>query len=592
MSEKSLKSRFNKKNVLSGIILSVALSLTVFFFSPIDIFLANQIDFVIGFDLVVLAMSITSLVAIALFTCFFMLCLLIKETFFYIMRNIFFGVLCAMYFQMMFYNGRMQTLTGDSSVYIYMNDKVYYYTNYAIYFVIICVPFIVWSLKEIYPNVKPFSKISKQTTSFICLALIVMQLVGSVSMVFNYGIRKVSKDEYVGVLSYDEAMKLSDNENIVVFLTDRLDSLWLDESIEEYPETKEILDGFTFYQNNVSTYTNTFPAVAELLTGNKYEGQLNSEYLTKAWHSENIMNTFYENDYRINLLLDSLTTYNSYNDIKEFTSTYTTVTSGYKINYLGGRGIVSTITCFSLMKLGPYALKELIADQFGPNFSNDFFEILDKKDYYADTAISGSSDINFYNYLKNHGLNTESDRKTFNFIHLNFAHNVSYELSELGDKFDPKNMGADVSSTIRGGFEILNEYFEQMKELGIYDSSTIIILGDHGHPPYATEAGEDRLDDVIVTALLIKEANAEHAPLKIDKDTELSNSFFCASILDYAGIDHSQYGCSYSDVINENLHMPRTLNVYNFRVSQPELVCKYNITGDARDFNNWEYVKP
>ena len=144
--------------------------------------------------------------------------------------------------------------------------------------------------------------------------------------------------------------------------------------------------------------------------------------------------------------------------------------------------------------------------------------------------------------------------------------------------------------TTRGDFEILFYYFDQLKKLGIYDNTTIIVLGDHGRAPDEVEReGKEGLDSPIVTALLVKPANAESGKLKLDDKAELSLDFFPASVIEYAGIDHKDFGTSFNDVIEGGLHPDRWLQTYEWG-GYGKVIYKtlYKITGDARDFANWE----
>ena len=180
MSKLSLKDRFNKKNVISGFLVSAALSLTVFFFSPVDIFISDQIDFIVGYKVIVFPMLLLTLASTAAMMILLMLCLLIKETVYNVVKHLFFGVLCAMYIQMMFYNGKMTALTGIGRKYTDM--PVYNYINYFVFFFISCLPFTLWGLKQAAPENKLLKKISDKTVPFVALSLTVMQLIGSVSM--------------------------------------------------------------------------------------------------------------------------------------------------------------------------------------------------------------------------------------------------------------------------------------------------------------------------------------------------------------------------------------------------------------------------
>ena len=588
MDTKAIKSRFNKTIVLSSLALSAAFSFTVFFFSPVDVYISNQIEFIVGFDKIIFPMLGVSVLYTGLLMSILVLFLLINETLFNVIKNLIFGSLCAMYLQMLFFNGQMRSLTGADIQYL-KNQKVYLYVNYFLFWIITFLPLIIWGIKENKPDFKPLKKLGTKASAFVCLSVILMQLVGSVGLIINYGLNKNSDDYSADTLSMTEALKLSSDKNVVVFLTDRLDSLWMDQELEKYPEVNEILEGFTFYQNNTAVYTNTFPAVAEMLTGYKYNGQMNSDYLTEAWSKHSVMDVFHDNNYRVNLLISGTTTYNSYSDIKNVADNYENIDNYYRINYLDKNGIIPTMTKLSFMKLLPYKLKSFFSDQFKTDFANDFF-IVNSDNPCFPFAVGASSDALFYNCLKNNGIKLESDNNTFSFIHLNFAHDHHRELAELSPSYNA-NEPLTIELCMRGGFEILNEYFKQMKELGIYDTSTIIVLGDHGRPPFAVQEGADKLDEPIITGLLIKEANAEKAPLKIDSDTELSNAYFDASILEYAGIDHSEYGYSYQDIIRKDIHPERIINIYNYNDNKPYLVCLYKITGNARNFDNWQYKK-
>ena len=74
---------FTKKNILSIIVLSLAASFTVFFFTPLDIFLGNQREFVVSFKHIAVPMLLTSLAAAAAVAVLMLLLLLIKESHFY-----------------------------------------------------------------------------------------------------------------------------------------------------------------------------------------------------------------------------------------------------------------------------------------------------------------------------------------------------------------------------------------------------------------------------------------------------------------------------------------------------------------------------
>ena len=580
-----IKESFNKTNIVSGIIISMALGFTVGFFSPMDIYLGNQPEFRLEFKKVFIAMFLFSLVLSAAIAAVQAICLLINEKIFKIIKYLLFGTLCAMYFQMIFYNGRVGALTGDTE--IYFQYSVYNIVNYMVFFTILITPVFLWCVKSIKPDNKIIKKIKGKIASYVSIILAAMQLAGTINLVFANGMTKEVNNN-VGILSLDEAMKLSDDENIIVFLTDRLDSLWLDEIIEDYPEINDMLEGFTFYQDNVSCYTNTFPSVPVMLTGCDFHEESISEYLDKIWAEHNLMDELYENDFRLNILTDRTTTIDDLNKVKDIAATYKDIEVESSVNYIEYGGIVPTMVDFSFVKLSPYLLKGLFAQKHESSFANYFYKINYDYPERFPPDVGKESDFAFYNYLKSVGINTESDKKTFNFIHLDFAHSQTELISSLYSGYDSGTTPTYITNA-RGSFEIINEYFKQMKELGVYDKSTIILIADHGRPPLEIKKSGDRLEDVDVASLLIKPANAERAPLKFDSTSEMSNQFFPASILEYAGIDHSRYGVSYNDVLTQGLHTERLFNGYQWDSSKVTLICRYVINGNSRDFDNWIY---
>ena len=144
--------------------------------------------------------------------------------------------------------------------------------------------------------------------------------------------------------------------------------------------------------------------------------------------------------------------------------------------------------------------------------------------------------------------------------------------------------GGDHIDATRGCFAILDIYFEKMKEIGIYDNSTIILLGDHG------------ADGKTSTSLLLKPKGATGS-LQIDTEAELSDIYFGASILEAAGIPHDEFGISYFDIIGGLSPVPRILYEYCGRTDYKkggrtiDLYAIYEVTGNANDADNWRHIE-
>ena len=197
--------------------------------------------------------------------------------------------------------------------------------------------------------------------------------------------------------------------------------------------------------------------------------------------------------------------------------------------------------------------------------------------------VSNKTDIQFYDYISEHRLTNTADKPVFSFIHLDFAHDISNEDSALWSGFSGE---CDQYTSIRGSFEVINEYLRQMKENGTFDNSTIIILGDHGKAPCEIELGHDSLDGPITTALMIKTPGAEHKPLVVNDSAQLSNEYLPDSILEYAGLSVS--GNTFDKLLESGDYPTRYMDIYHWRsFGDVFKVTTYEINGDSHDFSNW-----
>jgi hypothetical protein len=227
-----------------------------------------------------------------------------------------------------------------------------------------------------------------------------------------------------------------------------------------------------------------------------------------------------------------------------------------------------------------------------PVFGRTFFSVV--VDNYIVSyvpVVSIESDVKFYNFLRQSTFSADSEKDVFILMHLNSSH-------ADGDINDPHSYGYhydEASGEIRYGgsrwdvtrasFEKLNYYFNRMREIGVFDNSTIIITGDHGR--------RGDLPDLV--SLFIKPKNST-GELITDSVTELSNKYFPASILDAAGVPHEDYGISYFDIINGLVPAPpvRTLYVVGAWTTPIARIRGgygvWEVVGDASNLENWTFI--
>ena len=564
---------------LASLTVSLLTGLTVFFFSPAEIYLHNPLEFQLNAAHALLPMLLTAAAVTAVLFLLLRLIECFSAKAAAAVRCLLFGATLAGYIQMMFCNGNLGQIDGVMQIGDVPDSTVY--LNWFLFLALLLLPLILFAATEKKPDSGAGRIIrNKKTLPTLCILLLLMQTGGFASLLpaLSEAAKLESRQIY---LSYAPAQSLSKEGNIVVFLTDRMEGLWFDEMLERDSSLTERLDGFTFYQNNVSQFTLTYPSAASMFSGIPFAAEnASARYLDRVWADEgNLLHRLHDSGWANYYLAEQGATVGALSNISDYTDNIRHTDNVLQYNYCGNGGIIRTETGLSLLRMMPYLLKEIFLVPVNPeSFSSFDTEQPDR----MPQAITPETDLTFSRYLEAHPLRNDSSRKTASFIHLCCAHDRSAELAALC----PANEPGDDShiAAACGSFAIIAKYLTQMKQAGVYDNSTIIILGDHGrYPSEITRKGQKELDDVIMTTLLVKPAGAAHAPLQTDTEAELSNGFFAASILEYAGLDHSAFGLSYNDVITGHLQPERTLWLNN------ELTQFYTITGNARDFSNWNY---
>ena len=589
----TLKERFQRltrHRELMILMTSLVCSFTVCFFSPVDLFLGNQREFTVGPQHIILPLLLLSVLSAAGAFLLFNLFLLISRRIWRGMECLIFGALLAMYLQMLLMNGRMREFTGDGVSY---DDPWFLSANMIIEYLIVLVPTIAYLLSEFRRKQPVLQTLRRHAIIYLSGVILVMQAVGTGSMVAQHGIRKVDSTQYVRYLSYEPVTKLSKENNVVVFLTDRLDSLWMDETLAWYPSLADSLKGFTFYQNNIANFTNTFPSVPQMLTTAPFRNETAQKYLTNAWAGKTLTRQLHDSGVLVNLLVDGATTYTKFYDLDgQCDNLVYDPEIPYEVNYIGYSGIIPTMLRFSLDKLTPYCIKEQLALRVTSDFSNSFITVGSEMTDAQPWGVGTESDLRFLDYIRSHPLTADSEKPTFSFIHLNFAHDTSMELQSLHPE-TRQVTGENEYATVRGAFTILEQYFDKMKEAGVWDCSTVIVLGDHGHVPVELECDhKERLESPIVTALLIKPRNAADEPMKRDRRSELSNAYFAASVLEYAGADRTDFGVSFDDIIGGAKPLPRYMQTSQTTGGNGygDASLFYEVTDNARDLRNWKIV--
>lgn len=470
------------------------------------------------------------------------------------------SVVIAGYLQAMLLNGDLGLLTGDGIDWAAMTPNALW--GLAFWALILLVLLFVMYLNR---------KFWALALKAVCLLLVFMQLVPTVAILC--GAYDQTTTDKVGdyYLSDDGFYEFSAQDNVFVFVLDRLDYDYIQQVLKVEPHLFDGLDGFTSYTNAISGFARTKPALVHMLTGaDEIAYQIAKEdYYTDAWTygDRNLLEDLQDQGYGVEL----------YTGIRNLFSD-AQLAGKYVDNISNGRDGIHYDTMYK-------KLLQLSAFRYAPTALKPF--------YWADT--------NYYN----EGVYKQGASVAYQFNDGAYAQGFvdataeratnSFKLYHFYGSHAPYNLNADgttseepttVTEQTIGCFVNLTKMFDRMKELGIYEDATIIITGDHG----AAVSDTKPLQKATRVGLFYKPAGATGS-LKTSS-APVTTEQVAATVVKAAGGDYSAYGKALDEVAEDaditRVYYKTVCDSVTYLETQ---MCIYHVTGDAANFDNWELVE-
>lgn len=361
---------------------------------------------------------------------------------------------------------------------------------------------------------------------------------------------------------YDVAEK----DNVIVFILDMLDQEFIDDILAEDPSYFDDLKGFTRFTNNLSVYNSTFPSVANAMTHVPFDPTVSSEqYLLRAYDQGAFPEDIHKQGYICDMYMEKMYTYVDGSQLEGYVDNIETTT--YETDVFK---VLNHMTRLSVLKSVPLALKASFS------IKSDDFRWLGASELTGGAKPYASNDPEFYNGLKSQGLSVLPGEKRFAYYHLDGSH-YPWHMDANAQRVKEETNGVEQT---KGCFLILREYFQQLKDLGLYDDATIIITGDHPTHLLYMEPVKPML-----VGLFVKPSGESGALQTSAAPVSLAN--LATTCVDAAGGDGAIWGQGYQDV-PENAVLTRDyFNRYTNEDARSHHIAHFEITGDARDWNNW-----
>ncbi len=541
-----------------ALILPVALGATLTFtlFGMLDLFLRNHNSMPLFLSEVIGPFALTWLASLLLLCA---VLALLRGKLLDIALSLLLGVLVAGYLQGTFLNLPLGQLNGNAVQ--WEAHRTHAVLNLLLWQALLLAPLVLLWLSR---------RVWRYALRFVPLLLIGMQLAGLVG-----ALATADKDVFLarkGFLSEQGLYEVSTKDNILVFVLDRFDALYVDGIINDGADYFDDLDGFTYYRDNTSMYSRTFPSVPYMLTGKLcFFDMPPSAYMQQAYAESPFLPALRAAGYTTKLYIQEKY---SYGDISQIASLADNIDPGSVA--LDIPLLMRQMSLLSANRFVPHALK---ASFWLPSNAFDALRQMP-----VGQGPYQMYDYRFYQGLLNNRLTTQGEKSNFMFLHLNGSH-PAFELSDEAELV-PQTESDEYTQT-RGCFHILREYFNQMKALGLYDDATIIITGDHGETDTYTP-----LDTYKTTAFFYKPKGSAGVPMDYS-DAPVSHANLQATLIQAAGLDPAPFGRPVADVAEGD----GTVRDFYYRVDEQRpggqrcYLEHFEIHDYAENFDNWEKIE-
>lgn len=553
---KSKKAPYGKK-FFSAFAVSIFTIFTVCFFSPMEIYMGNIIEFKFSASTAALILAVFSFALATILSV--AISFLPPKILRIVNLFIFSGGLCV-YIQSMLLNGSMGSLTGDTDIY----SPALIIGNILIWIAVFAVVFAAWLL------LKKFKKAKYMFSGmrFAALALVLMQLVGFFSLYLNLDsdVNKLKNSYFTD----DGRFELSKGENTVYFIIDTCDGDLVEQALEQYPDMFDGFGGFTYFPNMTTTHSRTFPSITYLLSGQMcYFDKPYPQYVNEAFENSTFIDDidalgtdirlYTEPQYIGESVLDKIDNHVFYDSSS--------------LSSMNISGFIKQSLKVSAYRGAPYAAKKRFEYTSASVNKASMKKIPGQSVLFNDVQFCADIKTQDFSLSKNY-------TKSFRLHHLVGSH-PGANINANGNF----QQGVSLAEAARGCLHLIEEYMNRLKQQGVFDNTTIIITADHG---YSASSADLSLPCATSCIMMVKPAKADSSvPMKTSLAPVCHEDLF-ATVIDSLGGNYEKYGRTIFEIGEDEDRERKYYHTALYDDIDGEVALReYSVTGDARDLENY-----
>ncbi len=541
------------KRLALGFLAALSLCFTLLFVAPCEIMTAGSSELLLGTTDVWPLLGAATLAASAVWA---LVLSLLRGKAFDIAAGLTAAVAAAACIQAIFMNAGLPAANGRTVV----------WTNFAPIAAASCA---VWLALLVFAIVAAIrrSAVLRRALVGACIVVLAVQAVEVAPLLGSTG-------TYTGeaVATEEDLFTVSPDKNTIVFCLDTMDNDLIESAKKANPGIFDEFTGFTLYEDSVGSLVPTRYALPYLLTGESPSADESyEEYVKTRYTRSSLIQTIRDQDYSVGI-------YTTYARDKGYLAD-----KADNIHAIDGLHIDTVGTLKALLKASCYRDMPWL---FKPKFR--FYTDDLNNDLIARTGQDPANepylvnDSAYYEQLASTGLAASDTRGAgaFRFIHLKGAHSPFI----MNQNAQRASSGTSRAKQIVGTFKIVEEYIKQLKELGVYDQTTIIVTADHGDFEHDVET----LTKTTSPLLMVKpaqDAQADAEPLMVSQ-AKTGHMDYPATLVASVGGDASRWGTT----VWEATEAPRR----RFYITTDEREKKdrgfieYEIDGPVWEISNWK----
>jgi hypothetical protein len=356
----------------------------------------------------------------------------------------------------------------------------------------------------------------------------------------------------------EAVFELSSKQNVFHFVLDGFQSDAFHDIVKaERAEMDRQFSGFTFFSNHMGAFPTTIVSIPAMLTGATYRNQEPMRrFIGNEFKRASIFRAMRDGGYQVDamsgLMYDKPSTTNYY----RLPTPYVTYDS--YVRFAGWQ-----LADLALFRYAPHVLKPWIYNDQSWRLQTTFGQSID-------TAGRRYLPVNGQAFLADYTsrMRVAHDRPTYKYLHAGIPHwpvSVDADCKYIGARSLRRPNYTDQA---RCGIRRVGALLDKLRELGLYDSSLIVISSDHGValPPQGFTGDRDVLGAPLselagsaLALLIVKPPNSTGAVRISQAPTAITD--IPATIVDTLGLKNPFPGTS-ALKLDEHASRPRQFAIY------------------------------